>query len=115
MRMMIMATAPNPYAKSFPPGFFKILYDGYRQDFYVFRVVYEGKKSFDACLFSQIITEYLFNETFYEWYFGNQFAGKFFPRVEVDTGPNGKDIFVLFKSRIDVELFAREFSVKFKY
>lgn len=102
-------TADNPYDVNYP-GKFDIEYVGFADEFYCFRLKFQNKPGFDACMFQMEMSQWLFESTQDKWFMGNQFPYPDHPQVTlVNTGNH--DYFVLLRSLADVAQFEHAFPV----
>lgn len=105
----------SPYDTNNFRGKFQIVYNGHADSFHVFRVVFAGHKSLDACMFRHELTTWLFDQADHDWRMGNGFGdGKHDPDLAVWSRVNNKDgvdCFVLLKSLADVHRFVEAFDV----
>ena len=99
----------NPYDVN-QPGKFDLSYAGFNDGFYCYRVVLDGQKGLDACMYEMEISQWLFDHTQGRWHMGNDFPYADHPKVKL-FNPPGKDTFVLLETLADALMFEQEFPV----
>lgn len=92
----------NPYTTS---EYFEMKYEGIHTGHYVVRVILQNKPSYDACIFRNTLSTWLFEETHGEWKMGN---------MKILNNPNDVDVFILFEKKVDYSLFKKFFNVEEK-